>query len=1223
MPAKRTRVNALEIATTSKRPRVAARHRGTASQPVLVDTRPFSPSPPPPPLSPRQALVAAPQAPNFEATLRESRAEETIIPPPEGSEHATVAASGAASEAVDEGFVWVEDKYDGFNWSRYPKHCKPPTSLSNRASWVYSHGYRIALRSNVAKVTWICHYCYKHKFTTVGRGIHDVSQSPSAPARHLGEDKKGHGLKPPSKRTTVAPRKETLLERALQKGCSQAVANELTNFNIQEFRLAAVTWLVENNLPLLQFESSSFRNMIQLASVEAERALWASHNSVSRYVIRLYNYLLPKVVASLSESMSKVHISFDGWTTKGGKRGYLGIVAHYVDSSGELRDLPIALPQLTGAHTGEAMAEVVMAIFKQFEITVGKLGYFVLDNAHNNNTTINTLALQMGFSATERRLRCGPHTLNLIGQMLLWGEEKESYDNEETERVNEAENMATWRGDGPLGVLLAVINYIKTPQQYALFEKYQKLAIRDQPVNAPTEQHKIKEPVKPVVTRWNSYVSCFERAVELQLAVNGYANYHIQKIETEDAYARSRNNKLPAAPDWMRSDGINAHDWQVIAEYIDVLRPLKQATKRLEGRGKSGAFGAIAEVIPVFEYLLGVYEDRLQSYEDVIHDEHTESPEDHLAINLRAALVKAREYYNKLDLSPAYYAATILHPRYKSYLDAAWADKPDWLESSNRKFQHLWAEYKSLPKPRLRPKVRHNDIDDAINSFIEPAGLTENEEDEYEAWKRSEPIASEGVDPIKYWVGLRDRYPSLSKFAIDMLSIPGSSCECERLFSELGDLLEPRRRSISPQLLAAIQCDRRWIRAGFGSGEVPVKEAISDEEMDAKYACSLTSVLGRLHNLVRYIRLTPQRREEFATIIIGGDLSQFDGLELIQNNSTRWNSWFYSITRALNVRERLELFSARHVPGKGSVGIANFKLDGQHWFELEKIELALKDFYAATLLSEGKKTSLADWFSTLDCLLREISETKDHYHDIHTEDDNNFTWKYLQGCADAAWLKCVEYYNNQQLNWQNRFPEDTDLPPAYYAAQILDPYRKWGWFRQEWVLHGDEEKKRWFENAQLAVKHLWETEYKGRYPVEMLPPPARKERDPDPAFDRQREHKRIRIDAPVSTTDLYEQYISTDRLHNEEAGCNEAIAYWLSRYDSQRDLARFALDMFAISPMSDECERLFSSAKLTIVDRRGRLKADIIEACECLRAWYGKPQAEGNSDIEDSENEDD
>jgi hypothetical protein len=319
----------------------------------------------------------------------------------------------------------------------------------------------------------------------------------------------------------------------------------------------------------------------------------------------------------------------------------------------------------------------------------------------------------------------------------------------------------------------------------------------------------------------------------------------------------------------------------------------------------------------------------------------------------------------------------------------------------------------------------------------------------------------------------------------------------------------------------------------------------------------------------------------------------------------------------------LEIFSARHVPGKGSHGIANFKLDGQHWFELEKIELALKDFYAATLLSEGKKTSLADWFSTLDCLLREINETKDHYDTIDTEDDNNFTWKYLQGCADAAWLKCEEYYSNQQLNWQNRFPEDTDLPPAYYAAQILDPYRKWAWFRQEWVLQAGKEKQMWFDNAQSAVKQLWETEYKGRYAVEMLPPPVRKERYPDPAFDRQREHKRIRIDAPVSAADLYEQYISTDRLHDDEAGCDEAIAYWLSRYDSQRDLARFALDLFAISPMSDECERLFSSAKLTIVDRRGRLKADIIEACECLRAWYGKPRGEENDDSEDSENDDD
>ncbi|KAH6645682.1 hypothetical protein BKA67DRAFT_670117 [Truncatella angustata] len=57
--------------------------------------------------------------------------------------------------------------------------------------------------------------------------------------------------------------------------------------------------------------------------------------------------------------------------------------------------------------------------------------------------------------------------------------------------------------------------------------------------------------------------------------------------------------------------------------------------------------------------------------------------------------------------------------------------------------------------------------------------------------------------------------------------------------------------------------------------------------------------------------------------------------------------------------------------------------------------------------------------------------------------------------------------------------------------------------------------------------------------------------------------------------------------------------------------------------MSDKCERLFSSAKLTIVDRRGRLKADIIKACKCLRAWYRKPQVEENNNGKDYGNDND
>jgi hypothetical protein len=59
-----------------------------------------------------------------------------------------------------------------------------------------------------------------------------------------------------------------------------------------------------------------------------------------------------------------------------------------------------------------------------------------------------------------------------------------------------------------------------------------------------------------------------------------------------------------------------------------------------------------------------------------------------------------------------------------------------------------------------------------------------------------------------YWIQMRSKYPYLSRFAIDMLTILASSCDCERLFSELGDLLKPKRRAIGSELLAALQLVR-------------------------------------------------------------------------------------------------------------------------------------------------------------------------------------------------------------------------------------------------------------------------------------------------------------------------------------------------------------------------------------------------------------------------------
>lgn len=126
-------------------------------------------------------------------------------------------------------------------------------------------------------------------------------------------------------------------------------------------------------------------------------------------------------------------------------RGFFGIVAYFATSSGEIYDLPIALPQLNSAHTGEAIAAAVIATLKAYKITSSNLGYFVLDNASNSDTTVAAISREYDFNATQRRLRCVPHMINLIGQALLFGTDKDAYNNA-PERVQDEEAfMQQWR----------------------------------------------------------------------------------------------------------------------------------------------------------------------------------------------------------------------------------------------------------------------------------------------------------------------------------------------------------------------------------------------------------------------------------------------------------------------------------------------------------------------------------------------------------------------------------------------------------------------------------------------------------------------------------------------------------------------------------------------------------------------------------------------------------
>lgn len=312
---------------------------------------------------------------------------------------------------------------------------------------------------------------------------------------------------------------------------------------------------------------------------------------------------------------------------------------------------------------------------------------------------------------------------------------------------------------------------------------------------------------------------------------------------------------------------MKGRDWATITEYIELLRPFEEATSLLQGRGKIGNHGAIWEVLITFEWLLDQLEEMKDRLSEVDYED-PDAPEDHLKTNVNLAHAKISEYYSKFDDAPVYYAATILHPHYKHHLEALWKvpedwnedkDGPhfrkDWLTTNHKGFLHLWKSYRDraaakasdgLSQETQRPPKRQRVGPSASRAaFLEHSmkatmkGVEQKIDDEYEIWKR-QPVLDEddklSKNPIQYWLLMEKQFPILSRLALDIYSIPASSADCERTFSELGDLLGTRRLHIKVELMAALQCLKSWKRTGI---KLPSSSPLTIELTDDDMACIL------------------------------------------------------------------------------------------------------------------------------------------------------------------------------------------------------------------------------------------------------------------------------------------------------------------------------------------------------------------------------------------------
>ena len=218
---------------------------------------------------------------------------------------------------------------------------------------------------------------------------------------------------------------------------------------------------------------------------------------------------------------------------------------------------------------------------------------------------------------------------------------------------------------------------------------------------------------------------------------------------------------------------------------------------------------------------------------------------------------------------------------------------------------------------------------------------------------------------------------------------------------------------------------------------------------------------------------------------------------------------------------------------------------------------------------------------------------------------------HYQHCINHGFVKLQEYCTKID---DSRF---------YSASTALNPNMKFTYFEQAWA--GKQGGREAMANARRMTRELYQEYLARAEPPAPASTPASSlfvsqalDEDEDPLWaatfgkrttspeqDRIHTRKLQETELERFMADELNTTITTmdaeGRIIKKQI---EPLRWWRERGERlYPTLAVMAYDLLAMPAMSSECERAFSNAKRLIAEQRYNLKADIIEADQCIKSW--------------------
>jgi hypothetical protein len=672
------------------------------------------------------------------------------------------------------------------------------------------------INSSLSQQRWLCDLCDSALNLPVSGSTSNIS-------RHLTDthniSRKRNREEEEEEEETIFKRQEVSLsiESTSQPVRASMISSLVSRVDVERFRRMLVEWVVQDQIPFSGVNSKRLRDIFLLLQPAMERFLISSHSTISKWVQDDYQEARLRLESQLARSQSRIHISFDTWTSPS-DRAILGVSAHFLSTEMKLRHALIGFKEIEGVHDGENLAEYVLAIIQELKLEE-KIGVFVGDNAGNVDTAIDVIVRRLRPNETPgvRRSRCLGHIINLAAKAFIHGADVEAWEDEVTlaalrdarrgqEELNLAEEQAKWRSRGPIGKYHNIVVFIRaSPQRRQSFKQSVHVVIseakeRGDPVDFTGELAVILDNS----TRWNSTYQSIARGLKLRRAIQ--------------LFLIDFQRQLP-------DDLLSEEDWDVLKEISKALEPFYYITKRLEGHGENGTHGVIWEALPMIDYLMTLTETEktrleAQAQETTLLNRRRQNRNQQRVNPLLICYQNAWQKlikYNKLtdNNHEIYAAATLLNPCLrKQFFNHSWTGSSalfiDQMLATNKKY---WEDNYRVFTPE-EPALDSPSIIDTY--YMEIQGLNNTPIDEFTDYVNGHLTRyrsrNQGSNLFKWW--LNEGPVGLRQWAFDTLSIPAMSAEIERGFSQARRIITIDRNRMSTEALEASLCYKHWLDSG-------------------------------------------------------------------------------------------------------------------------------------------------------------------------------------------------------------------------------------------------------------------------------------------------------------------------------------------------------------------------------------------------------------------------